>query len=321
MEISMEFQDQSLPQLTLWQEDSPANQSALLDGGRPKKMPVGSGRNSSESFAWYDPDSSSWRTRQACVLPERSKSTANGEMHQGLQWERFLEAWPKAGMTRNGQAYQRALSVPTTFGSECLLLPTLTVNGNYNRAGSSPTSGDGLATAIARQAAPTLRASDAERGGRGDLIQFARGNPNSHYRMPTLAARDAETGGANNPDRRRANGRSVSVHDVVYHEAKRASLPTLTSRDWRSGKNKSCWNNSRPLNEVLLPTLKANRWSGLQSHGENAMLGPLNPEWCEWYMGFPIGWTELEPSEMQSSPKSQNSSGTASEDSQESEAA
>ena len=21
--------------------------------------------------------------------------------------------------------------------------------------------------------------------------------------------------------------------------------------------------------------------------------GPLNPEWCEWFMGFPIGWTEL----------------------------
>lgn len=25
--------------------------------------------------------------------------------------------------------------------------------------------------------------------------------------------------------------------------------------------------------------------------------GPLNPPWVEWLMGFPIGWTELEPSE------------------------
>jgi hypothetical protein len=31
------------------------------------------------------------------------------------------------------------------------LLPTLTVDGNYNRKGASPTSGDGLATALARQ--------------------------------------------------------------------------------------------------------------------------------------------------------------------------
>ena len=25
--------------------------------------------------------------------------------------------------------------------------------------------------------------------------------------------------------------------------------------------------------------------------------GPLNPAWVEWLMGFPIGWTDLEPSE------------------------
>lgn len=22
-------------------------------------------------------------------------------------------------------------------------------------------------------------------------------------------------------------------------------------------------------------------------------IGKLNPEWCEWFMGFPKGWTEL----------------------------
>jgi hypothetical protein len=34
--------------------------------------------------------------------------------------------------------------------------------------------------------------------------------------------------------------------------------------------------------------------------------GPLNPEWCEWYMGFPIGWTALKDSETPSSPKSRS---------------
>lgn len=58
-----------------------------------------------------------------------------------------------------------------------------------------------------------------------------------------------------------------------------------------------------PINETvvrqegLLPTLTATRRSGLQSHGENAILGSLNPTWCEWYMGLPIGWSALEPSE------------------------
>ena len=37
--------------------------------------------------------------------------------------------------------------------------------------------------------------------------------------------------------------------------------------------------------------------------------GRLNPEWVEWLMGFPVGWTELKPLETPSSRKSQKSSG------------
>jgi len=36
--------------------------------------------------------------------------------------------------------------------------------------------------------------------------------------------------------------------------------------------------------------------------------GWLNPTWVEWLMGFPEGWTDLEPSETPLSPNSQNSS-------------
>jgi hypothetical protein len=32
--------------------------------------------------------------------------------------------------------------------------------------------------------------------------------------------------------------------------------------------------------------------------------GSLNPQWVEWLMGYPAGWTDLEPSEMPSSRKS-----------------
>lgn len=36
--------------------------------------------------------------------------------------------------------------------------------------------------------------------------------------------------------------------------------------------------------------------------------GSLNPTWVEWLMGFPLGWTALEPSETPSSRKSRSSS-------------
>ncbi len=54
-------------------------------------------------------------------------------------------------------------------------------------------------------------------------------------------------------------------------------LPTLQARDWKSGKAGpgTMARNARPLSEVL---------GGL-----------LNPPWAEWFMGFPEGWTGLEP--------------------------
>src|SRR5215831_11675160 len=35
---------------------------------------------------------------------------------------------------------------------------------------------------------PTIRSTDGERGGRGDLIQAIRGNPNNHYKLTSSAA-------------------------------------------------------------------------------------------------------------------------------------
>lgn len=47
------------------------------------------------------------------------------------------------------------------------------------------------------------------------------------------------------------------------------------------------------ISEQRWPTPTANRRSGLQSHGQNAILGQLNPQFVEWLQGWPIGWTDL----------------------------
>ncbi len=36
--------------------------------------------------------------------------------------------------------------------------------------------------------------------------------------------------------------------------------------------------------------------SGHMIHLNEAIGGPTNPEWEEWLMGFPAGWTDVEPS-------------------------
>jgi len=67
----------------------------------------------------------------------------------------------------------------------------------------------------------------------------------------------------------------------------------------------------------LLPTPTANDAknnagpSQYQRHAEALNViagGPLNPEWVEWLMGFPVGWTALERSVTLSFQKSRSSS-------------
>ncbi len=54
-------------------------------------------------------------------------------------------------------------------------------------------------------------------------------------------------------------------------------LPTPTARDWRISKRPPPSRNSACLNDIVG--------------------GPLNPEYVEWLMAWPIGWTKLEPLE------------------------
>lgn len=67
------------------------------------------GLKCSRPFAWYDRDTSSWRTFQRSLKGE---------------WEPFLGAWPRAGMTVNGIAYRLKPLVPYTSVIGSSLLPT-----------------------------------------------------------------------------------------------------------------------------------------------------------------------------------------------------
>jgi DNA (cytosine-5)-methyltransferase 1 len=109
---------------------------------------------------------------------------------------------------------------------------------------------------------PTPRATDGEKGSRTDegaareALRRSQGfDLGTAVRMwPTPNAGDGIAGASNLPHRRQV------------------SLPRTVAQ----------W-----------PTPTADRYSGLQSHGVNAILGSLNPTWVEWLMGFPSGWTDL----------------------------
>lgn len=66
-------------------------------------------------------------------------------------------------------------------------------------------------------------------------------------------------------------------------------LPTPSARDWRSGlaSAETHARNARPLAEVI----------------SREVGGQLNPEWVEWLMGLPLGWTDCDVSVTELSPR------------------
>jgi hypothetical protein len=74
-----------------------------------------------------------------------------------------------------------------------------------------------------------------------------------------------------------AAGRVGPVRYSLHSMARRGMWPTPQAPDWRSGKvsAETMAKNSRPLSEQIG--------------------GTLNPEFCEWLMAWPIGFTDLKP--------------------------
>lgn len=78
-------------------------------------------------------------------------------------------------------------------------------------------------------------------------------------------------------------------------------------------KSKNGGNLIEAVSMNMFPTPTANRRDGLQSHGVNVIGGQLNPEWVEWLMGWPIGWTDLKPLGMDKFQQWRRSHGVCSE--------
>ena len=76
------------------------------------------------------------------------------------------------------------------------------------------------------------------------------------------------------------NSHSIGLADAVQ------KWPTPQARDYKGASGRSLKGTERDL-----PMAVGNG-------------GRLNPTWVEWLMGFPLGWTDLEDSETQSSHKS-----------------
>lgn len=175
----------------------------------------------------------------------------------------LCRTWSARAITSSCLILKLRLSERRTGGSASRLWATATVNGNYQRPDCGDKAGMGLATAVRLWQTPTVEDA-ANRAFRTN----SRGEPKLSGQVklfPMPRASDAKGSGL--------AGSASAEHD---------------------------FNKGNLKGYVMFPTPRAQcaRGTGPSRVGNKADLqtvagGQLNPDWVEWLMGFPVGWTSL----------------------------
>jgi len=233
--------------------------------------------------------------RCTALLARYDPATASLRMCQLSLFEgggRLLDRLPKSGMTVSGRLYQQPMWVRHTSGNESGLWPTPNAKEpmdkvkieHYLKTGEMRYSPTGYKMPRRLMLAETVAAQ----------------------MWPTPTQQDSRIGPLNigGSQHRRDRG-SIALADVVLFPEKYPRMwPTPASRDWKDGSAEACKN--VPVNHLLgravhrWPTPQADDASNVfpkENRRETLVKkvggGQLNPNWVEWLMGFPVGWTDL----------------------------
>ncbi len=249
--------------LTLYLADFHAKTSAQRGGGRelPESDQV-CGNTWQGSLARLDPNTSLWRTAQCSLLEDLELS---------------LQTFPRWGLMQNGALYPLPTLVQTIsvkeFGSE---QKQMWLTPRVVEVDESPEN--------FRRRMNNKRPND-RKDGFGSLTMQVK----ALEKLPTPQASDYITkktsaswkakGGVNY---------SLSNPDI------QAKWPTPVKSDSAARRPSKGWEGNSDLPSVV--------WTETGGR-ENPNLPPaqLNATWVEWLMGWPLGWTDLKPLEMDKS--------------------
>ena len=257
------------------------------------------GRNTHVSFAKFDPVSYSWK------IP---RFLFQGDLAT------YSQKWPRWGMMVRGECFRLPPWVQDTgvnaFGGLCgagieaeeesTLWPTVTAKGNGNRSEYGGKSGDGLDTAVKRAGAksapwPTPQVADAKqsigqnRDGRQIMLIHAIRDRAAISTMWTTPCATNHGSGKNGADRDRLD------YAVERGKTKRHLYPTVGTKTMGG-----CSGSFAKLKELeKIGRLTTEERRAMSSHltggkePDTANCGMLNPDWVEWLMGWPFGWTDI----------------------------
>jgi len=264
--------------LTLSAADSPAK--ALASPGQEPDLTTRKadcGQSKHASLARFDPITLEWKTHQRSLLA--------GDYE-------LLESLPKWGMTVGGELWE--LPTPSGLTAHRAWIMSVLESGSLVRV-ETPTSGD----TSNRKPSGTFTTTST-----GRARHVAPNGVQSQERLSQQVKRLPTPTVDGNNNRK---GASKTSGDGLATVVKSMRVPTPMA----SNANGSGLHGTGGLNlqtkvklmaseRVPTPTTQDAKNNGsasqLKRDALNATVGgPLNPPWVEWLMGWPIGWTALEP--------------------------
>ena len=307
-----------LDQLTLFAEGHRASLPAAPGSGEARKMIVGSGEKCCELYEMQSRHGASlkmfvdslvlkgdWFSR-ICYLKWKVKATKSNRLlfqlavsmprikgtESGLWQTPTVE---DAGRTGSAEGWKKYIENGQT--SQCRLRnqvqmwPTPTAadhyKGNLRSSQQKPGSRHSLDLPSAAKLWPTPRANDAEKRGNFDVTNPRNGLPAAVKIWPTPTVTDSKNNAGPSQFTKGQGGRNLNVAADMF--------PTPTTGAGHCG-GTGHFQQLHKLKEQGVITEEERR-NMSQGNG-----GQLNPEWVEWLMGYPKGWTDI-GTQSQTSPE------------------
>ena len=222
---------------------------------------------SSESFAWFDQESSSWKTSQLSLFQEEG-------------WTPFCQNFAKQGMMQDGLLWEQTMLVPYTEGRDC---------GFWRTPCASD--GEGGVMQMNRETSGHYKLRDQVQ----EINKEFWPTPTASNKGPVL------TGVADNGKTRKdKHGRS---HGATLDTAVTAKMMNKLSP--AKSVNLPLFPEEETIHAELLPTPTSGsghaggtmgEWGGsgnwVREELQGLATGHLNPQWVAWLMGYPIEWTD-----------------------------
>ncbi len=256
-------EDPGLDAWILSLEDSRANPSRLPESGWGRMTRATCGLRHFASYKRSGQNGAFWKMSRASFL--------------SITLGRFSGGWPKAGMIAGGHAYRLPPLEPPTAGRGSGSWPTpIATPGPLRKHDGRKTYGKILEESVHEMKWPTPR-SKLGNFGNNKYIGKGFGRNLENIVFPTPRSSDTEKSQWKN-----AKGRDRSNFSEMLSSFMLLRFPTPTSTDSKISEKKK---GKQGYRSPLARNIEENQNKNLTKEMW------LNPDWVEWLMGWPIGYT------------------------------